>query len=105
MPGEFTFRFHGALCVAFTCADPEPHRQAARRDAVDEPHRTGRQLADASSRGLGALVEISEDRSTDHGPNRNLLGAATLGTEAAHTPISVGSDVIRVTVRGVFALR
>ena len=28
-----------------------------------------------------------------------------LRSEAADTPISVGSDVISVTVRGVFALR
>ena len=92
--------------IAFTHADPERHREAARRDAVDRLHRTARQLAEASNRELGPLLEISEEVSPDYGPYRSLsAGAAMLRSEAADTPISVGSDVIRVTVRGVFALR
>ena len=92
--------------IAFTHADPERHRLAARRDAVDRLHRTARQLAEASNRELGPLLEISEDVRPDYGPYQSLsAGAAMLKSEAADTPISVGSDVIRVTVRGVFALR
>ena len=92
--------------LALTHADPERHRQAARRDAVDRLHRTARQLAEASNRELGPLLEISEDVSLDYGPYPTLsAGAAMLKSEAADTPISVGSDVIRVTVHGVFALR
>ena len=92
--------------IAFTHADPERHREAARRDAVDRLHRTARQLAEASNRELGPLLEISEEVSPDYGPYRSLsAGAAMLRSEAADTPISVGSDVISVTVRGVFALR
>ena len=34
--------------------------EAARRDAVDKLHRTARQLAEAASRELGPLLEISE---------------------------------------------
>ena len=85
---------------------PGRHRQAARREAVHRLHRTARQLADASDRELGPLLEISEDVSPDYGPFRNLsAGAAMLRSEAADTPMSVGGDVIRVTVSGVFALR
>ncbi|MDE0222919.1 MAG: SIMPL domain-containing protein [Spirochaetaceae bacterium] len=92
--------------IAFSHADPEPHRQAARRDAVGRLHRTARQLAEASNRELGPLLEISEEVSPDYGPFQSFsAGAAMLKAEAADTPISVGSDVIRVTVRGVFALR
>ena len=73
---------------------------------MDRLHRTARQLAEASNRELGPLLEISEEVSPDYGPYRSLsAGAAMLRSEAADTPISVGSDVISVTVRGVFALR
>ncbi len=92
--------------IAFTHADPERHRQAARRDAVDRLHRTAQQLAEASNRELGPLLEISEGVSPDYGPYQSLSAdAAMLKSEAADTPVSVGSDVIRVTVHGVFALR
>ena len=93
--------------VALTHADPERHEEAARRDAVDRLHRTARQLAEASNRELGPLLEIGEDVSApDYGPYRtHSAGDAMLRSEAADTPISIGSDVISVTVRGVFALR
>ena len=93
--------------IAFTHSDPERHRAAARRDAVDRLHRMARQLAEASNRELGPLLEISEDtRAPDYGPYPQLsTGAAMLRSEVVDTPISIGSDVIRVTVRGVFALR
>ena len=46
--------------IAFAHSDPERHVEAARRDAVDKLHRTARQLAEAASRELGPLLEISE---------------------------------------------
>ena len=93
--------------IAFTHSDTERHLEAARRDAVDKLHRTARQLADASNRKLGALLEISEDPAAlDYGPYQGRsAGTAMLRAEAVDTPISIGSDVITVTVRGVFALR
>ena len=93
--------------IAFTHSDAERHLDAARRDAVDKLHRTARQLADASNRKLGALLEISEDPAAlDYGPYQGRsAGTAMLRAEAVDTPISIGSDVITVTVRGVFALR
>ena len=92
--------------IAFTHADPERHRQAARRDAVGRLHRTARQLAEASNRELGPLLEISEEVSPDYDPYPSLAaGPAMLRSEAVDTPISIGSEVISITVRGVFALR
>ena len=93
--------------IAFTHSDAERHLDAARRDAVDKLHRTARQLADASNRKLGALLEISEDPAAlDYGLYQGRsAGTAMLRAEAVDTPISIGSDVITVTVRGVFALR
>ena len=91
--------------IALTHADPERHREAARREAVRNLHRTARQLAEASNRELGPLLEISEDASVP-GPYAGLsASAAMLRAEAADTPISIGTDVISVTVRGVFELR
>ena len=93
--------------IALIHSDPERHLEAARRDAVHKLHRIARQLAEASNRELGSLLEISEGvEGPDYGPYRGLsAGAAMLRAEAADTPISVGSDIITVTVRGVFALR
>ena len=56
---------------------------------------------------LGPLLEISDDPAApDYGPYRSpSAGAAMLRAEAVDTPISIGSDLITVTVRGVFALR
>ena len=93
--------------IAFTHSDTERHLEAARRDAVDKLHRTARQLAEASNRELGRLLEISEERGAPgYGPYRGpTAGAALLKSEAVDTPVSIGSDLITVTVRGVFALR
>ena len=93
--------------VGFIHADPGPHLEAARRAAVDKLHRIARHLAEASNRELGPLLEISEPAvAPDYGPFRGLsASAAMLRSEAVDTPISVGSDTITVTVRGVFALR
>ena len=99
---ELTFRD-----IAFTHSDAERHLEAARRQAVDKLHRTARQLAEASNRELGRLLEISEEGGAPgfdpyRGPT---AGAALLRAEAVDTPISIGSDLITVTMRGVFALR
>ena len=94
--------------IAFTHAHPERHLEAARRAAVHKLHRIARQLAEASNRELGPLLEISEGiAAPDYGPYLpgRSAGAAMLRAEAADTPISIGSDIITVTVRGVFALR
>ena len=98
--GDDALAFRG---IAFTHADPQRHLEAARRDAVHNLHRTARQLAEASNRELGPLLEISEEAPA---PYRGFSAdATTLRSEAADTPISIGTDVISVTVRGVFALR
>ena len=93
--------------ISFIHAEPERHREAARRDAVRKLHRVAQQLAAAANRELGPLLEISEGvAAPDYGPYRGLAtGAALLRSEAVDTPISVGSDIITVTVHGVFALR
>ena len=93
--------------IAFIHADAERHLEAARRDAVHKLHRIARQLAEASNRELGPLLEISEGiAAPDYGPYPpgRYAGAAMLRAEAADTPISIGSDIITVTVRAVFAL-
>ena len=92
--------------IGFTHADPDRHLEAARRDAVDKLHRTARQLAEAANRELGPLLEISEGVAPPEASYRGpTAGAALLRAEAVDTPISIGSDLITVTVRGVFALR
>ena len=93
--------------IAFIHADPERHPEAARRDAVHQLHRIARQLAEASNRELGPLLEISEGvAAQDNGPYPpgRYAGATMLRAEAADTPISIGSDIITVTVHAVFAL-
>ena len=91
--------------IAFAHADPERHLEAARRDAVDKLHRTARQLAQAANRELGPLLEISEGVAPPDGPYPRPATGALLRAEAVDTPISIGTDVITVSVRGVFALR
>ena len=91
--------------IAFAHSDPERHVEAARRDAVDKLHRTARQLAEAASRELGPLLEISEGVAPPNDPYPRPAMSALLRAEAVDTPISIGSDAITVTVRGVFALR
>ena len=92
--------------IGFTHADPDRHLEAARRDAVDKLHRRARQLAEAANRELGPLLEISEGVAPPEASYRGpTAGAALLRAEAVDTPISIGSDLITVTVRGVFALR
>ena len=92
--------------IAFIHADPERHRAAARRDAVGNLHRIARQLAEASNRALGPLLELSEEPAApDYGPYQERFASpAMLRADSVDTPISIGSDVITVTVRGVFAL-
>ena len=90
--------------IAFAHADLEGHLEAARRDAVAELHRTARQLAEAANRELGPLLEISEGVPPPAGPFPRPATGAFLRAEAFDTPISIGSDTINVTVRGVFAL-
>lgn len=91
--------------IAFAHADLEGHFEAARRDAVAELHRTARQLAEAANRELGPLLEISEGVAPSDGPYPRPAASALLKADAVDTPISIGSDTITVTVRGVFALR
>ena len=92
--------------IALTHADPERRLEAARRVAVRNLHRMARQLAEAANRELGPLLQISEGVGPPDGPYRGpTAGAALLRAEAVDTPISIGTDVITVTVRGVFALR
>ena len=90
--------------IAFAHADPERHLEVARRQAVIELHRTARQLAEAANRQLGPLLEISEGVAPPEGPYPRPATGALLKAEAVDTPISIGSDTITVTVRGVFAL-
>ena len=91
--------------IAFAHAAPERHLEAARREAVDNLHRIARQLAEAANRELGPLLEINEGGSPPDIPYPRPATGALLRAEAVDTPISVGSDTITVTVRGVFALR
>ena len=91
--------------IAFAHADPERHLEEARRDAVAKLHRTARQLAEAANRELGPLLEISEGVAPPNDPYPRPATSALLRAEAVDTPISIGSDAITVTVRGVFALR
>ena len=91
--------------IAFAHADPERHLEAARRQAVEMLHRTARQLAEAANRELGPLLEISEGVAPPETPYPRPAMGALLKAEAVDTPISIGSDTITVTVRGVFALQ
>jgi len=91
--------------IAFAHAEPERHLEAARRDAVDKLHRIARQLAEAANRELGQLLEISEGVLPPDALYPRPATGALLRAEAVDTPISIGSDTITVTVRGIFALR
>ena len=91
--------------IAFAHAEPERHLEAARREAVSELHRIARQLAEAAHRELGPLLEISDGVAPPEDPYPRPAAGAFLKAEAVDTPISIGSDTITVTVRGVFALR
>ena len=90
--------------IAFAHSEPERHLEAARREAVGKLHRIARQLAEAANRELGPLLEISEGAALPADPYPRPAAGALLKAEAVDTPISVGSDTITVTVRGVFAL-
>ena len=91
--------------ISFAHSEPERHLEAARREAVAELHRIARQLAEAANRELGPLLEVSEGAVPPAAPYPRPATGALLKAEAVDTPISVGSDSITVTVRGVFALR
>ncbi|MDE0227671.1 MAG: SIMPL domain-containing protein [Spirochaetaceae bacterium] len=90
--------------IGFAHSDPARHLEVARRDAVDTLHRTARQLADAANRQLGPLLEISEGVAPPEGFFPRPTTGALLKAEAVDTPISLGSDNITVTVRGVFGM-
>ena len=91
--------------IEFAHSEPERHLEAARREAVGKLHGIARQLAEAANRELGLLLEISEGAALPAGPYPRPAAGALLKAEAVDTPISIGSDIITVTVRGVFSLR
>ena len=92
--------------IAFAHADPGRHVEAARRNAVDELHRTAPgNWRKPQTGNWGPLLEISEGVVPRADPYPRPATGALLRAEAVDTPISAGSDTITVTVRGVFALR
>ena len=91
--------------IALAHATPDRYLEAARREAVAELYRTATRLAEAANRESGPLLEISEGVEPPDGPYlMPSAGAALLKAEAVETPISIGTDSITVTVRGVFAI-
>ncbi len=83
--------------VRFSVADPAPHLDAARRQAVADARRKADVLAEAAGQRLGGVIEIT-DSSFDQPPAPMARGAAM---SAAEVPVEAG----QITVRGAVSIK
>jgi uncharacterized protein YggE len=80
--------------IRFSTANPGPHLDRARRQAVEDARRRAEVLVKAADRRLGEIVEITE--STDDGPGVVPMARAA---QAADIPTEPGQIALRATVQ------
>jgi uncharacterized protein YggE len=81
--------------IRFSIANPAPHLDRARRQAVEDARRRAEVLAGAAGRRLGDIVEIAE--SPDDGPEP--VPASRMMMQSAEIPTEPGMLQLRASVR------
>jgi uncharacterized protein YggE len=78
--------------IRFSTADPSPHLERARRQAVEDARRKAETLATAAGRKLGDLVEITDQTYDDP-------GIVAQAAQRTNVPIEPGQMAIRASVQ------
>ena len=87
--------------ISFTVSDPDPLHAAARKDAVRDAIAKAKLYTDAAGTALGALLNISDSRST---PIRPIARNRVMMAEAASVPIEAGEATIHAEVTMTWAI-
>ncbi len=81
--------------VTFSIADPQPHLDAARRNAIEDAHHRAAVYADAAGVKVGKPLLIQEQSAA---PPRPMYAQAMRGVAAAEVPISAGEQSISAQI-------